>query len=69
MEKLMKFTAVLFVFTVVLCIFCYNSEDYVAKTHTTTTVSTTEESHTDAENVDVETDKETEGQKAEIENQ
>lgn len=69
MEKLMKFTAVLFVFTVILCIFCYNSEDYVAKTHTTTTVSEEAENIADVKNIDAETDEVTENQKTEIENQ
>lgn len=40
MEKLVKLTAILFVFTVVLCIFCYSSEDYVAKTQTSPSAST-----------------------------
>ncbi len=69
MEKLMKFTAVLFVFTVILCIFCYNSEDYVAKTHTTTTVSTEAESNVNVKNAEDEKDKVSESSKTEIENQ
>ncbi len=68
MEKLMKFTAVLFVFTVILCVFCYNSEDYVAKTHTTT-VSTETESIADVENVNAEADEVSEKAKTDIENQ
>lgn len=42
MERAMKLAAILFVLTVVLCIFCYNSDDYMAQINNTTTSATTE---------------------------
>ena len=41
MEKGIRFTAILFVFTVVLCIFCYSTGYYQTTTHEETTTSAT----------------------------